>query len=134
MTSPVQINDLFSNYWHDELQTQSMRPYRSIELFAGAGGLALGLEKAGFKAILLNEFDKHACATLRHNRPEWHVVEDSIVNVDFREYQGQIDFLSGGFPCQAFSYAGNKQGFDDTRGHCFLSLPEPSTKLSRKFF
>jgi len=132
--SPVQINDLFSNYWHDELQTQAMRPYRSIELFAGAGGLALGLEKAGFKAVLLNEFDKHACATLRHNRPEWHVVEDSIANVDFSEYEGQIDFLSGGFPCQAFSYAGNKQGFDDTRGTLFFEFARAISEIKPKVF
>ena len=73
--SKSHIVQFFDATWQQELQTQAIRPYRSIELFAGAGGLALGLEKAGFKAVLLNEFDKHACATLRHNRPEWHVVE-----------------------------------------------------------
>jgi DNA (cytosine-5)-methyltransferase 1 len=134
MTSSLQINDLFSNYWYDELQTQAIRSYRSIELFAGAGGLALGLEKAGFKAVLLNEFDKHACATLRHNRPEWHVVEDSIANVDFSEYEGKIDFLSGGFPCQAFSYAGNQQGFNDTRGTLFFGFARAINEIKPNVF
>ena len=132
--SKSHIVQFFDATWQQELQTQAIRPYRSIELFAGAGGLALGLEKAGFKAVLLNEFDKHACATLRHNRPEWHVVEDTIANVDFNEYEGQIDFLSGGFPCQAFSYAGNKQGFDDTRGTLFFEFARAISEIKPKVF
>ena len=120
--------------WFDELQTKAYRPYTSIELFAGAGGLALGLEKAGFKAVLLNEFDKHACATLRANRPNWHVVEASICDVDFSTYCGKVDFLSGGFPCQAFSYAGNKQGFDDTRGTLFFEFARAIKEVQPKVF
>ena len=61
----------------------SRKKYRSIELFAGAGGLALGLEQAGFEAVLLNEWDKHACQTLRTNRPEWNVVEGDVSQLDF---------------------------------------------------
>ena len=61
--------------------------YSSIELFAGAGGLALGLEKAGFEAVLLNELDKYACATLRYNRPHWNVIEGSITAIDFTPYR-----------------------------------------------
>lgn len=128
------VKQLFNNPWFDELQTKAYRSYQSIELFAGAGGLALGLEKAGFEAVLLNEFDKHACATLRQNRPQWHVVEKSIAEVDFSEYHGQIDFLSGGFPCQAFSYAGNKQGFDDTRGTLFFEFARAIKEVQPKVF
>lgn len=132
--SQLHLDQLFDNQWFEELQTKAIRPYTSIELFAGAGGLALGLEKAGFKAVLLNEFDKHACATLRQNRPEWHVVEKSIAEVDFSEYHAQIDFLSGGFPCQAFSYAGNKQGFDDTRGTLFFEFARAIKEVQPKVF
>ena len=96
-----------------------LRPYRLIELFAGAGGLALGMERAGLKSILLNELDKKACATLRENRPEWNVIQGSVTEIDFRPYHGQADILAGGFPCQAFSYAGKKLGFKDTRGTLF---------------
>jgi DNA (cytosine-5)-methyltransferase 1 len=96
-----------------------LRPYRLIELFAGAGGLALGLERAGLKSILLNEIDRNACATLKANRPEWNVVQGSIAGIDFKPYLGKADILTGGFPCQAFSYAGKKLGFKDTRGTLF---------------
>lgn len=113
---------LFNSNWDEELQTTASRPYQLMELFAGAGGLALGMEKAGFESVLLNEFDKHACNTLRKNRPEWNVVEGDIANVDFTDYKDQIDILSGGFPCQAFSYAGKKLGFEDTRGTLFFEF------------
>ena len=79
----------------------------SLELFSGAGGLALGLEKAGFNTLALNEFDKSACATLRFNRPQWNVIEGDIKQINFLDYYKKVDLLSGGFPCQAFSFAGN---------------------------
>jgi DNA (cytosine-5)-methyltransferase 1 len=90
----------------------------SIELFAGAGGLAIGLEAAGFESKGVFEFDKHACATLRHNRPAWNVVEGDVSEVDFTPYRG-VDLVVGGVPCQAFSYAGKRLGFGDTRGTLF---------------
>lgn len=104
-----------------EMGVTPTRPYQSIELFAGGGGLALGLERAGFESVLLNEFNHDACATLRKNRPAWNVLEGDISKFDFSKYKG-IDFVSGGFPCQAFSYAGNRAGFDDTRGTLFFEF------------
>jgi DNA (cytosine-5)-methyltransferase 1 len=108
--------------------------FRSIELFAGAGGLALGLEHAGFNAVLLNEIDKQACATLRHNRPDWNVVEGSIERIDFTPYRGEVDFVSGGFPCQAFSYAGQKRGFDDVRGTLFFEFARAIKEIQPRVF
>lgn len=117
-----QAQILFDSAWEEELITKPLRPYALIELFAGAGGLALGMEKAGFKSLLLNEIDKHACNTLRQNRPEWKVAEGDISQINFTEYKDQVDILSGGFPCQAFSYAGKKLGFQDTRGTLFYEF------------
>lgn len=117
-----QAQVLFNSKWDDELTIKPKRKYKLIELFAGAGGLALGMEKAGLKSLLLNELDKHACNTLRDNRPNWNVVEGNIKNVDFTRYKDKVDILSGGFPCQAFSYAGKKLGFEDTRGTLFFEF------------
>jgi len=96
--------------------------YRVLELFAGAGGMALGFANAGLKTVLLNEIDKHASETLRRNRPDWHVIESSVADLDFTQYRGQVDIVSGGFPCQAFSYAGHSRGFEDTRGTLFFEF------------
>ena len=87
--------------------------YTSIELFAGAGGLALGVEKAGFDHLGLIEFDKDAADTLKKNRPNWNVICSDVSKVDFKPYKGKINIVTGGFPCQAFSYAGKKLGFED---------------------
>ena len=98
----------------------------SIELFAGAGGLALGIEKAGFQHLALIEIDKFAAESLKKNRPEWNVICDDIANIsglDLESYfgikAGELDLLSGGAPCQSFSYAGKRLGLEDTRGTLF---------------
>lgn len=125
---------LFNSVWDQEYSTKPIRPFKLLELFAGAGGLAIGMEKAGFDSVFLNEIDKHACNTLRKNRPEWNVVEGDISNIDFRKYQGQIDLLSGGFPCQAFSYAGKQLGFEDTRGTLFYEFARAVNETKPKVF
>ena len=107
---------------NDHTHIEPTNKYKSIELFAGAGGLALGLEKAGIAHTLLNEIDKHAVATLKKNRPNWNVEPGDIADIDFTPYKDKIDLLTGGFPCQAFSYAGKRRGFEDTRGTLFFEF------------
>lgn len=118
-----------------------MKELTSIELFAGAGGLALGLEQAGFKHIGLVEFDKDASDTLKKNRPEWNVACDDVANIsclDLEEYyhikKGELDLLSGGAPCQSFSYAGKRLGLEDTRGTLFYHYAIFLNKLQPKMF
>jgi DNA (cytosine-5)-methyltransferase 1 len=118
-----------------------LKMYRAIELFAGAGGLALGIEKAGFETIGLVEFDKDACATLCNNRPEWRVICDDIANIselDLEDYflikKGELDLLSGGTPCQSFSYAGKRLGLEDARGTLFYHYAVFLEKLQPKMF
>lgn len=106
----------------------------AIELFAGAGGLALGLELAGIKTLEYVEFDKACCETLRANRSEWNIVCDDIHNVDFTAYRDKVDIVSGGFPCQAFSFAGKKLGFEDTRGTLFHEFARCVKEVNPKVF
>ena len=115
-----EISEMVHSAWEEEMRVRPLRAYTSIELFAGAGGLALGMEKAGFSHVLLNEIDHDACVTLQYNRPEWQVVEQDVRTISFKQFNGKVDFLSGGFPCQAFSYAGKQGGFNDTRGTLFF--------------
>ncbi len=116
------LNGVNENDSKEHTHVKPKREYTSIELFAGTGGLALGLERAGITHTLLNEIDKYACETLRNNRPEWNVLEGNITDVDFLPYKGEIDIVTGGFPCQTFSYAGKKMGFDDVRGTMFYEF------------
>ncbi len=104
------------------LKSRKRTNITSIDLFAGAGGTAQGLENAGINHILLNEFDKHAAETLRVNRPDWNVVEEDVAKIDFTKYRDRVDLIEGGFPCQAFSYAGKSRGFDDVRGTLFFQF------------
>jgi len=87
---------------------------RSIEICAGAGGQALGLEQAGFEHVALVEIDKHACATLRKNRPRWNVIEGDVKTFSAKRYKN-IDLLAGGVPCPPFSIAGKQLGHEDER-------------------
>ncbi len=125
---------MLNSLWDEEMATVPKRKYTSIELFAGAGGLALGLEKAGFNCLMLNDIIEDACCTLKRNRPEWNVIERDVAEISFAEYQGEVDLVSGGFPCQAFSYAGKKMGFDDTRGTLFYQFARAIKEVQPKIF
>ena len=88
--------------------------YKTIEICAGAGGQALGLEKAGFKHIELIEIDSNACNTLKFNRPNWNVIKGDICNYS-PKFSFEIDLLAGGVPCPPFSVAGKQLGAKDER-------------------
>ena len=129
---PVRM--MLNTNWDEEFHVAPLRDYTSVELFAGAGGLAIGMHLAGFRHILLNEVDPMACQTLRRNHPEWNVLEGDIHQVDFTPLRGKVDFLSGGFPCQAFSYAGKKGGLNDTRGTLFFEMARAVREIQPKVF
>ncbi len=131
------IGDIMELAEDEKLEKQ----FTSIELFAGAGGLALGIEQAGFDTLGLIEFDKAAADTLRCNRPNWRVIHDNIANIsklDLEEYfnlkKGELDLLSGGSPCQSFSYAGKRLGLEDARGTLFYHYALFLKQLQPKMF
>ncbi len=102
---------------------------KSIELFAGAGGLGIGLARAGFEPQVVVEHNKWCCDTLRDNRNTlveaktmksendnaWRVIEGDVRQIDFRRYEGELDLVSGGPPCQPFSLGGRHRAYDDAR-------------------
>jgi len=115
--------------------------FRTIELFAGAGGLALGVERAGFETLALVEIDKDSSDTLKLNRPQWRVINEDVAKLsplDLPEYfglqVGELDLLSGGAPCQSFSYAGKRLGLEDARGTLFYHYALFLKKLRPKVF
>lgn len=92
-----------------------MQKFRSLEICAGAGGQALGLENAGFEHIALVELEPLACETLRINRPKWNVIQGDLRKFEATAYNGQVDLLAGGVPCPPFSIAGKQLGQMDDR-------------------
>ena len=108
------------------------KKYTVVETFAGAGGLALGLERAGLESLMLVENNKDCCATLKYNRLNWNVVCRDIHQVDFNGVKA--DVVTGGFPCQAFSHAGKKLGFEDTRGTLFFEFARCVKEVQPRIF
>lgn len=127
-----EILSMHNSNWNEFISIKPKEEYTLGELFAGGGGLAVGFEKAGFKKTFLNEIDKNACKTLRHNRNDWNVIESDIKSVDFKEYHNKVDVVTGGFPCQAFSYAGKKLGFNDIRGTMFFEFARVMQEVNPK--
>lgn len=126
---------------HNTDSMASIKKQTSIELFAGAGGLALGLEKAGFENIGLVEMNKDAAASLRLNRPNWNVINEDIAKISCMELDklfdidvGELGLISGGAPCQSFSYAGKRLGLEDARGTLFYHYALFLSKLQPKMF
>lgn len=134
LTDIEPVQRMLNSKWEEEKHVTPLRDFTSLELFAGAGGLALGMHFAGFRHVLLNEIDPMASETLRLNRPDWNVLEGDIHKIDFTPLKGLVDFVSGGFPCQAFSYAGKKAGLNDTRGTLFFELARAVKEIQPKVF
>lgn len=86
----------------------------ALELCAGAGGQSLGVEAAGFEHVALVELSPYACKTLRHNRPEWNVIQEDLNTFDASNFAG-VDLVCGGLPCPPFSKAGKQLGSEDER-------------------
>lgn len=136
------IVDRFDYKWDKFREVKRVKPkrkYTVLETFAGAGGLALGFEKSGLSCVGAIEIDKNAAQTLRENRPHWNVVEEDISKVVSEGINNfvkvaNLDILSGGYPCQAFSYAGKREGFADTRGTLFYPYSEILSELKPKIF
>lgn len=105
-----------------------------IDLFAGAGGTALGFHNAGISHVMLNEIDASAAETLRINSSAhnlgWDVVEGDVSKIDFEGYDAEI--IQAGFPCQAFSYAGKSRGFEDARGTLFFEFARAIKEIRPK--
>lgn len=105
-----------------ESQGSGTFPMKSIELFAGAGGLAFGTAEAGFQHKIVIEWDANACATLRKNHDngvrhvrDWDIIEEDVGELDFTPHRDQVDFVCGGPPCQPFSLGGKHKGQQDHR-------------------
>jgi DNA (cytosine-5)-methyltransferase 1 len=95
---------------------------KSIELFAGAGGLGIGLHRAGFHPVKVVERDAYCCDTIRENQKragsvvtDWLLEQGDVRQVDFSVYEGKVDLISGGPPCQPFSMGGKHKAYDDAR-------------------
>ncbi len=114
------------------LSKKTRSKYSVIELFAGAGGTALGFENAGLNHSLLLDIDKDSTSTLKKNRPDWNVVNADVKAFSFKNLKA--DIVEGGFPCQAFSHAGKKMGFEDTRGTLFSELARCVKEVRPKIF
>ncbi|TDL74238.1 DNA (cytosine-5-)-methyltransferase, partial [Peribacillus frigoritolerans] len=95
--------------------------YRVGSLFAGIGGTCLGFQQAGAEVVWANEMDKNACITYRNYFGDTYLEEGDINLID-KSTIPQLDILIGGFPCQAFSIAGYRKGFEDDRGNVFFQI------------
>ena len=98
------------------------RSMKSVELFAGAGGLAMGVQLAGFESQMVVEWDKWACDTIRENQKrsfplvqDWPLRQGDVRSIDWSPLEGQIDLVAGGPPCQPFSMGGRHKAFGDQR-------------------
>ena len=108
-----------------------------LDLFAGIGGFRLGLERQGHECVGFCEIDKFARKSYKaiyktEGEIEFHDIRQ-VTDQDFRQLRGQVDIICGGFPCQAFSLAGRRLGFEDTRGTLFFEIARAAKQIQPRF-
>lgn len=108
-----------------------------LDLFAGIGGFRLGMERAGHKCVGYCEIDKYARLSYNaiHNTEGEIDYKDitEVTNEEFRKLRGKVDVICGGFPCQAFSIAGNQLGFEDARGTLFYEIARAAEQVKPRY-
>lgn len=107
--------------------------YTVGSLFAGIGGICLGFEQAGAKVVWANEIDKNACVTYRTNFKDVNLIQGDIMELDAKTLP-KVDILVAGFPCQPFSVAGYRKGFNDERGNLFFEVLRFISDIKPKAF
>jgi len=104
-----------------------------IDLFSGIGGFRLGMEQAGHECVGWVEIDKFArksCEAIHNTKGEWTAHDiTKVTNEEWRQFKGTVDIICGGFPCQAFSIAGKRSGFQDTRGTLFFEIVRAANEI-----
>ncbi|HEM6149173.1 TPA: DNA (cytosine-5-)-methyltransferase, partial [Streptococcus suis] len=108
-----------------------------LDLFAGIGGFRLGMESQGHKCLGFCEIDKFARTSYKamfntEGEIEYHDIKE-VTDHDFRQFRGQVEVICGGFPCQAFSLAGRRLGFEDTRGTLFFEIARAAKQIQPRF-
>lgn len=112
-----------------------MKNHYSVgSMFAGIGGICLAYRNAGYKITWANEVDKNACITYRENFPEHKLIERDVHEIDDPKKLGHVDIITSGFPCQAFSVAGYRKGFNDPRGNLFFETARFIDKIKPRAF
>src|SRR5690554_3409211 len=106
-----------------------MKKYKLASLFAGIGGIDLGFKCAGANPVWANEIDKYCAITFNANHKETKLMVEDIRNVKGKDIP-KIDILTAGFPCQPFSVAGYRKGFEDERGNLFFQIMRIISELS----
>ncbi len=111
----VQVISSLNNKPEKVIQSKTKHGFRTIDLFAGVGGIRLGFENAGFKTVFANDFEPNCKLTYDLNFIDSKLIVEDIRKIGIDDLP-EFDFLLGGFPCQAFSIAGYRQGFNDEKG------------------
>lgn len=108
-----------------------------FDLFAGIGGFRLGLERAGHECVGFCEIDEFARQIYKTNfdtegEVDWEDITE-VTDSEARELRGKVDLITAGFPCQAFSVAGKRRGFEDTRGTMFFEIARITKEIEPRF-
>lgn len=111
----IQIISNISSKPEEKISRKNNHRFRTLDLFAGIGGIRLGFEKAGFNTVFSNDFDEQCKITYDLNFQKSKLIVEDIRNIGLDDLP-RFDFILGGFPCQAFSIAGYRQGFNDEKG------------------
>lgn len=120
--------------------SSSTKPIEALSFFTGAMGLDLGLEKSGIEIVLASEIDKNTCLTIKKNKPDCPLIGDirnytaaEILSIAGFSKNSDLDLIVGGPPCQSFSTAGKRLGFNDERGNVFLSFVRLISEIRPKY-